>query len=118
MVKSKVFTLYAFVDAAAELTAGPLMARLLAIGRTDDHPSNGVCFLASSVSLNCSKVFSKLLINMCLGYIPVLVDMGCFCESGKSIMIIILFYGAPQHPKPEINLHLNSFALCIPSVLA
>lgn len=49
---SKVFTSYAFIDAAAELTAGPLMARLLAIGRTDDHPSKGMCFLASSVSFS------------------------------------------------------------------
>lgn len=59
MSKAKIFSLYAFVDAAAELTAGPLMARLLAIGRTDTHPSNGICFLASSVSSQDSRYFGS-----------------------------------------------------------
>lgn len=46
---SLLFTTIAQFDALAELIAGPLMATLLAIGRTASHPSDGVCFLASSV---------------------------------------------------------------------
>lgn len=56
-----VFTTYAFFDAAAELVAGPLTARLMAIGRTEDHPSDGICFLASSVSIKvCPKILCTL----------------------------------------------------------
>uniref|UniRef100_A0A0B7KH08 Uncharacterized protein n=1 Tax=Bionectria ochroleuca TaxID=29856 RepID=A0A0B7KH08_BIOOC len=39
----------ALADAAAELIAGPLMAALMNIGRTPSHPSDGLCFLASSI---------------------------------------------------------------------
>lgn len=43
------FTTLAMVDEAAELIAGPLTARLMAVGRTAGHPSDGVCFFSSSV---------------------------------------------------------------------
>lgn len=46
---TRVFTTLALADAAAELIAGPLTAALMAIGRTENHPSDGLCFLASSV---------------------------------------------------------------------
>lgn len=46
---SLLFTTVAQCDTIAELVAGPLMASLLAIGRTQDHASDGVPFLASSV---------------------------------------------------------------------
>jgi hypothetical protein len=50
---TRVFTILAVADTAAELVAGPLTAALMAIGRTDDHPSDGLCFLASSVCSLC-----------------------------------------------------------------
>ena len=50
---TRVFTMLAVADTAAELIAGPLTAALMAIGRTDDHPSDGLCFFTSSVRSLC-----------------------------------------------------------------
>jgi hypothetical protein len=47
---AQLFTTVALCDTLAELTGGPLTARLLAIGRRDGHPSDGICFLVSAVS--------------------------------------------------------------------
>jgi len=43
-------TTIAMIDTMGELAGGPLTARLMAVGRVPGHPSDGVCFLASSVS--------------------------------------------------------------------
>ena len=51
---TRLFTTIAMVDTLGELTGGPLTARLMAVGRTHDHPSDGLGFLASSVSLSQS----------------------------------------------------------------
>lgn len=58
---TRVFTVIALADAAAELIAGPLMAALMNIGRTPSHPSDGLCFLASSVSSKFHIPVSSLL---------------------------------------------------------
>jgi hypothetical protein len=61
---AQLFTTVALCDTLAELTGGPLTARLLAIGRRDGHPSDGICFLVSAVSTppisHCFKL--KLLV--------------------------------------------------------
>ena len=49
---ASLFTTIAVADTMGELTGGPLTARLMAVGRTSDHPSDGLCFLASSVSIS------------------------------------------------------------------
>ena len=46
---AQLFTTIAMADTMGELMGGPLAARLMAIGRTPDDPSQGLCFLASSV---------------------------------------------------------------------
>ena len=47
---AQLFTTIAMADTMGELTGGPLTALLMAVGRTPGHPSDGLCFLASSVS--------------------------------------------------------------------
>lgn len=47
---ARVFTTVAVCDTIAELTGGPVTARLMEIGRRPGHPSDGICFLASSVT--------------------------------------------------------------------
>jgi hypothetical protein len=63
---SLLFTTVAQCDTLAELIAGPLMATFLAIGRTASHPSNGFCFLASSVSRSLLAM-SRVLLTHTLG---------------------------------------------------
>ncbi len=48
---AQLFTTTAMVDTIAELMGGPLTASLIAVGRRPGHPSDGLCFLASSVSI-------------------------------------------------------------------
>lgn len=48
---AQLFITVAIADTMGELVGGPLTAQLMAIGRGPDHPSGGVCFLASSVSI-------------------------------------------------------------------
>lgn len=45
----RLFTTVAMADTLGELIGGPVTARLMAIGRSAHTPSEGVCFLASSV---------------------------------------------------------------------
>lgn len=56
---ARLFTTVAMADTLAELTGGPVTARLMAIGRSADTPSEGVCFLTSSVNESlCSKLYN------------------------------------------------------------
>lgn len=48
---ARLFSILAVYDTIAELIGGPLAASLLKIGRRPEHPSDGICFLNSSVSL-------------------------------------------------------------------
>ena len=48
---AQLFTTIVMADTMGELTGGPLTARLMAVGRTSGHPSDGLCFLASSVRI-------------------------------------------------------------------
>ena len=47
---AQLFTAVAIADTLGELTSGPLAGSLMAIGRRPGYPSDGLCFLASSVN--------------------------------------------------------------------
>ena len=57
---TRVSIILGVADTAAKLVAGPMTAALMAIGRTDNHPSDGLCFLASSVCFSSSVVLLLL----------------------------------------------------------
>ena len=77
---AQLFTTVALCDTLAELTGGPFTARLLAIGRRDGHPSDGICFLASSVRIRLSQWYTHQL--MILDYIYSITNMGSVRKSG------------------------------------
>lgn len=64
----RLFTTVAMADTLAELTGGPVTARLMAIGRSAHTPSEGLCFLTSSV-IEVAYIFSFVAITANRGQI-------------------------------------------------
>ena len=57
---SQLFATVAICDTLAELIGGPIAARLIEIGRAENHPSDGYCFLASCVSFKDFSIYNPL----------------------------------------------------------